>query len=297
MYSIGRDQIYKLANGRKLGYAISGKPSGKTIVFFHGWPGTRLDISCFDNIAQKNGVRLISIDRPGCGLSSYQKKRKVEHLKYDVIELLDYLGISKISALGFSTGALYVLDLVKMFPERIESVGIVSGVPYYTLKYNKKKLPFSLKVIKILARLSGINRCIIRTVSDIGLNRYKRNPEREFNKSLLKLSKIDKETWNNPTIRNWFINEYLPDLLESNRKGLAQDLLLLIQSFAKPVIPPEKLETNFPVYFWHGKIDEVVPSIASIQQSKLFTNSELILYPNEGHKIVYTHFEEIIRKL
>ncbi|MGC9779882.1 MAG: hypothetical protein HZR80_11615 [Candidatus Heimdallarchaeota archaeon] len=50
-----RDIEFTLSDSRILGYALLGDPRGKPILYFHGWPGTRLDISCFHKEAKELG--------------------------------------------------------------------------------------------------------------------------------------------------------------------------------------------------------------------------------------------------
>ncbi len=297
MFQKGRDYVIQLQDGRDFGYSQIGNPKGKPIIFFHGWPGTRLDISCFHDEALKLGVKIISIDRPGCGLSTYQNRRKMNDLVQDVVELLDHLKITKISVLGFSTGGFYALDLAKAYPEIIETIGIVSGVPYYQLEYKNKNLPSLLKLVKFISKFPLLVRFISRIMTDTGLNGYKRNPEKEYKRSLKKLTPIDRETWEKEKIKSWLIEQYLPDLQQSPRRGIAHDLVLLMTSFSNQVKRPSEPIVKYPVYFWHGEDDTIIHPLSSIQQEKLFEKSELVLYPREGHKIIYTHFEEIIQKI
>ena len=297
MFQKGRDHTFKLNDGRDLGYSIIGDIQGKPVLFFHGWPGTRLDVAYFTAEAKQLGIRLISIDRPGCGLSTYQKGREMSDLKDDILQLLDHLKIAKISVLGFSTGGVYALDLASTYPDRINIVGIVSGVPYYKLEYVKKDYTHLVTAMRIIPKIPFFGQLITRIITDIGLNKYKRKPEKEFEKSIQKLPEIDKKTWNIPKLKRWFLDEYIPDLLESSRKGITQDLMLLMKSFANPKERPSEIQDNFPVHFWHGFSDDVVPATTSIQQTKLFKDSDLVIYLGEGHKVIYTHFQEIIRKI
>jgi len=218
-------------------------------------------------------------------------------LVQDVIELLDHLKITKISILGFSTGGFYALDLAKKYPEIIETIGIVSGLPYYQLEYDNKDLPTLLKFVKFISKFPLLIRIISRIMTDAGLNSYKRKPEREYKKSLKNLTLIDRKTWEKAKIKSWLIEQYLPDLQQSPRKGITHDLVLLMKSFSNQEKRPSELITKYPVYFWHGEKDTIIHPISSIQQEKLFGKSELVLYPGEGHKVIYTHFEEIIQKI
>ena len=54
-----------LPDGRGLGYAEFGPPDGPAVLYFHGWPSSRLEPA----ILGAGGVRIIAVDRPGYGLS------------------------------------------------------------------------------------------------------------------------------------------------------------------------------------------------------------------------------------
>jgi len=66
------NQVLELKNGRKLGYAECGDLNGKPIFQFHGHPGSRLEIRFFGEKPKEYGVHIISVDRPGFGLSDFQ---------------------------------------------------------------------------------------------------------------------------------------------------------------------------------------------------------------------------------
>ena len=43
----------------------AGDPQGRVVMYFHGTPGSRLDLSFGEHVAAQCGVRLVSFDRPG----------------------------------------------------------------------------------------------------------------------------------------------------------------------------------------------------------------------------------------
>lgn len=45
----------------------AGDPDGAAVIYFHGSPGSRLDVQLAEQHAEADGVRLISFDRPGYG--------------------------------------------------------------------------------------------------------------------------------------------------------------------------------------------------------------------------------------
>ena len=73
------DQQIKLRDGRMLGYAEYGVPDGVPVFYFHGFPSSRLDWQFFDNedpVTELN-ARIIAVDRPGSGLSDFQRGRRL----------------------------------------------------------------------------------------------------------------------------------------------------------------------------------------------------------------------------
>lgn len=64
----------RLKDERDLGYAEYGDPKGKPAFFFHGWPVSRLSGGLAHKASKKLGIRVISPDRPGYGLSDFKKK-------------------------------------------------------------------------------------------------------------------------------------------------------------------------------------------------------------------------------
>ena len=98
------------------------------MLYFHGFPGSRLEAEFADSIASDTGTRLIAVDRPGMGMSDYLPSRTILGWADDVLALADHLGIGQFSVVGVSGGAPYALVCAFKLPDRIPSAAIVSGV-------------------------------------------------------------------------------------------------------------------------------------------------------------------------
>lgn len=61
---------FTLPDGRKLGYAQYGALTGRTFLYLHGLPGSRVEAAWFEAGCLKLGARVIGVDRPGVGWSS-----------------------------------------------------------------------------------------------------------------------------------------------------------------------------------------------------------------------------------
>ncbi len=101
-----KNRRIKLRDGRALGYAEFGSPEGEPVFYFHGFPNSRVDwlISDPDDAAGALNTRIIAPDRPGYGLSDYQRGRKLLDWPQDVLELANALQIDKFAVLGISGG-------------------------------------------------------------------------------------------------------------------------------------------------------------------------------------------------
>ena len=87
------NQQIKLKDGRFLGYTEYVDADGKPIFFFHGFPWSRLDCTYFDGdgIAAELSACIISVERPGMGLSGFKRGRKLLDWPGDVVTLADAL--------------------------------------------------------------------------------------------------------------------------------------------------------------------------------------------------------------
>src|SRR5712692_11184617 len=95
----------RLDDGRILGWADYGDPSGRPLMYFHGWPSSRLEAEWWDAPAREEGVRVISIDRPGIGLSTHRREYRFEDWPRDVAALARALGFEGLGSVGSSGGA------------------------------------------------------------------------------------------------------------------------------------------------------------------------------------------------
>ena len=123
------NQSIMLANGRRLGYDEYGPADGAPLFYFHGTPSSRKDWLTLGNagLPEKLGVRVIVADRPGLGLSSFQRRRCIGDWSADVAALADALNIQHFAVFGYSGGGPYVLACAQNIPQRLTAAGIAAG--------------------------------------------------------------------------------------------------------------------------------------------------------------------------
>src|SRR6185312_3853086 len=99
----------RLADGRTLACLELGDPSGPPVLYFHGYPGSRLEARVAAAAARRLGLRLLAVDRPGFGQSTFQTGRSIGAWAADVAALADRLALGRFSIVGVSGGGPYAL--------------------------------------------------------------------------------------------------------------------------------------------------------------------------------------------
>ncbi|KAL3959195.1 hypothetical protein ACCO45_007357 [Purpureocillium lilacinum] len=125
-------QTITLPDGRALGFAEYGDPAGAPILYFHGFPSSRLEAQPVASMLSLLGVRLIALDRPGFGLSSPQPGRRIIDWAEDVRSFARGVGVDRFAVLGTSGGGPYALACAHALPRNmVAGVGLfASGPPW-----------------------------------------------------------------------------------------------------------------------------------------------------------------------
>src|SRR5690242_10013367 len=117
-----------LRDGRRLAYVERGDPRGFPIVHHHGMPGSRLQHEASDEYYRFHGVRLITPDRPGYGMSDRHRGATLADWPHDVRDLMDWLEIPRFGVTALSGGGIYALACAALLPERVSGV-VTTGCP------------------------------------------------------------------------------------------------------------------------------------------------------------------------
>jgi pimeloyl-ACP methyl ester carboxylesterase len=118
--------------GRVLRARDAGKPNGRVVVYFHGTPGSRLDLCFGEQLAAERGVRLVSFDRPGYG-GSTPAPFGLASIGADAHAIADELGVARFATLGMSGGGPAALAAAAVPGSRVTRAGIASGAGPFQL--------------------------------------------------------------------------------------------------------------------------------------------------------------------
>jgi pimeloyl-ACP methyl ester carboxylesterase len=117
-------QVIRLDDGRALACTEWGDPNGYPAFYFHGTPGSRLEGAFADHAARTHGFRIIAIDRPGCGRSTFQNNRRFQDWPKDVCAVADAFSIEDFGVVGHSGAGPHLFACGAFIPtSRLKFIG------------------------------------------------------------------------------------------------------------------------------------------------------------------------------
>jgi pimeloyl-ACP methyl ester carboxylesterase len=266
-----------LPDGRSLGFATFGDPAGKEKIFWlHGTPGARrqipLDARAY---AEKAGVWIIGVDRPGIGWSTPHVYDDVLGFAKDLEHLADHLGIGLMHVVGLSGGAPYALAAGAAMPDRVTTVGVIGGVAPAVgpdaagggmVAVAKPLAP----VVKIAHRpLGAMLWAGLRVATPVAPHAV------DLYRAIQPAG--DRRLLGEQDFRAMFID----DLVNGSRdqfSALLFDLLMFTRDWGFRLA-----DVHQPVRWWHGHDDHIIPFRHGEHAVRLLPNAELIPLEGEAH--------------
>lgn len=278
-------QQIKLKDGRVLGYTEYGSPEGIPIFYFHGFPSSRLDWQLVNNeqVLNELNVRVIAPDRPGYGLSDYQRGRKLVGWPEDVIELANTLQIDSFAVLGISGGGPYAAACAHGMHDGLIKTGIVCGMGPAFSPGMKDGGSWTLP------GTSPILRGIILRLTKMGIER---DPEKFLLRSRETFSEPDQQLLDQPEIAASFING-MREAFRQGVKGANQEAALFTRPWGFNL---EDITSE--VHLWHGEKDLNVPISVGRYMAENIPGCKAIFNNDEGHfTLPHNHLREILISL
>jgi len=276
--------MMRLKDGRRLGFGEYGHPDGKPVFFFHGTPGSRRMRHPDTGIAEKVGARIITIDRPGFGLSDPLPHRTLLDWPKDVVQLADHLKIDVFALIGFSGGGAYAAACAYQCADRIAAISLVSSVGPPETMNPPHSMILPLQLLFRTARLESPNPLFIASpivhVMKLSFNFWYRRVANQ-------LPECDREILLRPDISAVF-QESISEAFRQGTLAFRTELRMLARKWDVPLG-----EIRTPVFLWHGTMD---PLSDGKLLADTFRECRSTLLP-EGHLVLFRHWKEILEQL
>lgn len=275
-------------DGRVLAYAEAGERDGVPIFYFHGTPGSRYDLGRRLNRPALDGVavRIIGIDRPGFGGSTFQADRRFTDWPTDVAAVADHLGLDRFGVLAYSAGGLYAAACALAYPERLTFVGIVSGnAPAETPGFRDGMCALDANMTRIARGAPMVGRLAIKLAAKMAAA----SPERFSATFDRELSEPDRELHRDPRMRQ-MLRDMLREATRGGPRGVVEDYRL----WARPS-GLELAAVQSPIRLWHGDADAIVPLHHAEHLAACIPNATLTVLPGVGHLHTAERWREILQ--
>jgi pimeloyl-ACP methyl ester carboxylesterase len=115
------------ADGRRLQVLERGVPDGRSVLVHGGTPNSRLLYEPSVQLAETQGIRMISYDRPGYGGSDRDPGRSVAGCAQDVHAIAEALGIERLAVWGISGGGPHAIACAALLPDLVPAVAVLAS--------------------------------------------------------------------------------------------------------------------------------------------------------------------------
>lgn len=278
-----------LADGRWLGVAKYGAATGEPVLVCHGLPGSRRQMHPDTAIAGRLGLRLIAVDRPGCGWSGPRARRDALAAAEDLVALLDALGLARVRVAGISGGGPFALALAAVAPDRVRAVALVSSVApeLGARRWGAHMGRLEWQALRAARRLPGL---LVPLATALAW--YARHhPDGYLDHVARRLGRPDRTILDRPQVRAMFRAD-LAAAFAQGPTGFIADLVAIAGPWGFALS-----RVTAPVDVWHGAVDALVPVACARELARDLPRARLHLVPDAGHFMVFDRWEEILTAL
>ena len=272
-----REGTIALSDGRTLAYADRGPADGAPLIFHHGTPGSRAGHHPDPGVYDDAGVRVVTYDRAGYGLSDRLEGRDVAAVAADISALADELGFQRFAAMGVSGGAPHALACAALLADRVtRAVVMVTPAP------NEGGFDFlagmtQSNINEFNAALAGPD--AIAAYLAPYIETLRTQPEAVLDELAAELPPPDQLTLARQDVREMLVTSWR----EASRQGAAgwmdDDL-----AFTRPW-GFDLADVSAEVRIWQGELDVLAPQAHGRRVAEQLPNATFELVEGKGHML------------
>ena len=285
--------------GQSISYRLLGTGPRK-IIFFHGFPGSSVQIELFRSATALSDCTILCVDRPGYNLTevgnlkSYASQLSATNeVVHEVLNHLSetsngHLGAhrhwNEFEVIGISGGTPFSLAFTRSEPKRVRRLTIVSGLG-----------PFACDEFR--EHLSKLNQFLLGTLRFIPMKVFSAMRPRAGRKGMrpfllrhfFNLSPSDAECMRDHEVL-YVMDVTLSEAFYQDGLGAKRDAQVYTRPWAVNL-------GNYqgPVEIWHGKDDQILHAAMAMSFASAFVGSQVNVIENEGHySLALKHIDSIL---
>ncbi|HEY7967571.1 MAG TPA: alpha/beta hydrolase [Solirubrobacteraceae bacterium] len=282
-----RDRTLSAFDGRTLCVQEGGRLDGRPVLVHGGTPNSRLLFPPDAELAERQGIRLISYDRPGYGGSSPQPGRTVADCAQDVRAIAQELGIERLAVWGISGGGPHALACAALLGDLVPAVAaLASPAPFAAegLDYFADMGELNVEDTKLLLEDRDAAR---RKCESDRLEMLAANADELLEILTTLLSPVDAAALTPAMVEHFILSAH--DAMTETSEGWWEDGVSGVGDWGFDV---GAIET--PVLLRHGRQDRFVPFGHGEWLAGHIPGVEAILTEDDGHLTLTTrHLESV----
>lgn len=265
-------------------YAEYGPSSGFPVMAFHGTPGSHLERIFGDSALYDANVRLIVVERPGYGLSTFEEGRSLLAWPDEVIRLADELGLEQFSVMGFSGGGPYAAACAYKIPQRLTHTALISSpAPFSIPGLADAMLPGNRALFELAATDYRAAARQLESLVD--------SPVALFDLFEGPAPLPDKAVLADAVFRPMY-QASLAESLRQGMLGMAYDMSLIARPWG---FEPAAIGASVSV--WHGEEDINVPSAMGAYLARTIPGCKRQILAGYGHFLAFARDREMLATL
>jgi pimeloyl-ACP methyl ester carboxylesterase len=271
-------RFWEISPGRRLAWNEYGDPDGLPVMYYHGWPSSRLQARLAHHLALERGLRIVAMDRPGMGRSTYKPGRTLDSWPALMERFADALGIGNFGQLGVSGGGPYVLACAARIPERLTGSAVLGGaVPLTELQHGPRGLHPLYRMLIPCRKLPSWAFSALFRIASIASRWQPGRPPLSW--LLRSVAAEDRRLLLDfPDVWSVITKSFQEGVCEGGGRGAMADAEIYCQR-----LTIDLANVRHPIRYWHGCEDRNIPVEMVREFTEKIAGAELIVDEQMGH--------------
>ncbi|MFH8608982.1 alpha/beta fold hydrolase [Streptomyces sp. NPDC018029] len=273
---------FQLPDGRLLGWAEWGPADGTPVLLCPG-AATSRRLGFGGDVVDAAGVRLISVDRPGLGVSGPAPGRTLTSWATDIRHLFRERALRAPSAVGFSQGAPFALALAA--DGLVNAVAVVSGSD--DLAHPRFAHSLIPQVRDMVDAVAADPVAAEARFADFG------SADALWELTVTTAPEADRAVYTDPVFQDAF-RHALDEAFSQGPAGYARDTVLAMGRW-----PFDPTGIAVPVDLWYGQQDTSPVHSPDLGESlaQLIPTATRHVLSDAGGSLLWTHAEAVLHRL